>query len=294
MRIFLLSVCIVVLFSAGLAQTREAALEKFNGLRSQAEVLEKTILSPDKKDIEAAVRENVSVFRLLPREVYDKGYFRVRGGGAYYSFYYKIPDWGYGSDIGFEGNYLQTGFQGCGLMTDLGEVALSEVTRQTPDAAILINYQNAKDHEACLQDNRLAGREGLKLNERDFKTRLPALAGHTYLVRSASYDYYDILTAFRIHRKDADGSLIIFWKQIEQFDTPHRDNSRKTAAASDAEILQRFKNSARPESFPNLQSEISNSIITLRGTIARERLAHAVQIANNAGAVKVINLLTIE
>ena len=31
-----------------------------------------------------------------------KDYFSTRGGGAYYSFYLKIPDYGYGSDIMLE------------------------------------------------------------------------------------------------------------------------------------------------------------------------------------------------
>jgi hypothetical protein len=293
MRIVSLSFLIAVLFSAVVAQTREDALEKFKDLKSQTEVLEKTILSPDKKDLEAAARENVGVFRLLPREVYDKGFFKVRGGGAYYSFYYRIPDWGYGSDLGFEGGYLQTGFQGCGLMTDLGKIALNEITKQTSGAATLVNYQNTKDSNLCLTDNRLAGSEGLKLDETVFKTRLPAIAGNTYLVRSVSYDYYDILTAFQVRRKDADGSLIVFWKQLEQFDTPHRIASQKTSL-SDSEILVKTRSWARPGLFPNLQADVNDSVITLRGTIPRDRLAYAVQLANSAGAVKVINLLTIE
>ena len=54
MRTVVLSFCVVVFAFAVLGQTRDEALQKFDGLKKQAEVLEKTILSPDKKDIEAA------------------------------------------------------------------------------------------------------------------------------------------------------------------------------------------------------------------------------------------------
>lgn len=281
------------LFSVVSAQNRQETIENFNDLKNQAKILEKKILSPDKKDIETALRENIGVFRILPREAYDNGLFSTRGGGAYYSFYYRIPDWGYGTDIGFEGNYLQTGFRGCGLMTDLGEFSLDKITKEISSAASLVNYQNSKDSSLCLKDYYSAGTEGLKLDETIFKTRLPAIVGHTYLVRSVIYDYYDILAAFQVRQKDTDGSLIIFWKQLEQFETPHRNDSQKTQA-SDAKILLEIKNWTRPELFPNLQAEVNNGVITLRGKISKDKIAYAVQLANSTGAVKVVNLLTVE
>jgi hypothetical protein len=293
MRIVLLSVIFALSFSAGAAQSREAALGKWSQLKNQAEILEKSILSPEKQDLETAARENLGVFRLLPREVYDKGFFSIRGGGAYYSFYFQIPDWGHGSDLGFENGILQTGHQGCGLMTGLGAVSLAEVNKQTPGAAGLIGYQKTKDRNLCVEDYYPAGREGLKLDETLYHTRLPAVVGNTYLVRSVSYGYYDILVAFQVHRKDSDGSLVIFWKQLEQFDTPQRSGERR-AQLSDDEILNKTKSWARPELFPNVRAEVSNSVMILRGTVPKDRLAYAVQLANDAGAVKIVNLLTVK
>lgn len=281
------------LFSIVPAQNRQENVEKFNDLKNQALVLEKSILSPDKKDFEIAARENVGVFRLLPREKYDKGFFSVKGGGAYYSFYFRIPDWGHGSDIGFEGDYLQTALTGCGLMTDLGEVALGEITKEISGAVSLSNYQNAKDISLCRSDYYSSYKEGLKLDETVFKPRLPSVAGHTYLVRSIVHDYYDILAAFQVHRVDADGSLIIFWKQLEQFETPHRNIPQKTQP-SDEKILSEVKTWKRSELFPNVQGEVNNGVVTLRGKISKDKIAYVVQLANSAGATKVINLLTIE
>jgi hypothetical protein len=293
MRIFLLSVFIAVIVSAGFAQSWQETIEQFNNLKNQAKILEKRILSPDKRDIEAAARENVGVFRILPRETYDNGLFSTRGGGAYYSFYFRIHDWGHGSDLGFEQNYLQAGLTGCGLMTDFGEVPLGEIKRENAAANSLANYQNAKNSDLCRNDYYLAAAEGLKLDQTVFRSRLPAVVGHTYLIRSTVFDYYDVLVAFQIQRKDADGSLVIFWKQLEQFETKRRTGDQKNQA-SDDEILLRVKNLGLSKLFPNFQSEVANGVITFRGKIPRNQLAYAVQLANSTGASKVINLLEVE
>ena len=51
MRLFTLFI-LFISFSFGIsAQTRQQAIEKFNDLKAQAEIQEKIILSPDKKDI---------------------------------------------------------------------------------------------------------------------------------------------------------------------------------------------------------------------------------------------------
>lgn len=293
MRIFLLSVTIAVFASAIFAQNRQETIEQFNNLKNQAKIMEKKILSPDNKDIEAASRENVGVFRILPREKYDNGLFSTLGGGAYYSFYFRIHDWGHGSDIGFEQNYLQSGFTGCGLMTDFGEVPLDEINRANAAANSLINYQNAKKDDSCRNDNYLAAVGGLKLDQTVFRSRLPAIVGHSYLVRSTVFDYYDVLVAFQIKRKDADGSLVIFWKQLEQFETKRRTDQPNTQV-SDDEIMLKTRNLGLYKSLPNFQAEVSNGVITLRGKIPRDKLAYAVQLANSTGAIKVVNLLEVE
>ncbi len=293
MRYFILLLLIGGLLPIVSAQNRQETIDQFNVLKSQAKILEQKILSPDKKDSEIALRDNISVFRILPREIYDNGLFSTRGGGAYYSFYFRIPDYGHGSDVSFEQNYLQTAISDCGLMTDLGEIPLGEITKETSAAISLINYQNAKDLNLCRKDYYSAAIEGLKLDETIFKPRLPAAIGHTYLVRSVNYDYYDILVAFQVRRKDTDGSLVIFWKQLEQFETPHRNASEKTRP-SDDKILAAVRSWKRPDMFPNLQSEVENGVVTLRGRISKDKIAYAVQLANGAGATKVINLISIE
>ncbi len=275
------------------AQNRQQTIEKFNDLKIQAQVQEKLILSPDKKDLQEAKQENVNVFRLLPREKYDKGLFSVKGGGAFYSFYFNIPDYGHGSDISLEQNSISTAFTGCGFMSDLGNMFLDDVSKEISQSVSLSNYQNARDEKLCMADHYSFYPQGLKLNETVFNSRLKPIAGHTYLIRSTVYDYYDILAAFQIHRVDEDGSLIIFWKLLDQFETPQRNNSQK-APASDEKVLLETKGWSREELFPNVKVEVTNGVMTLRGQIPKDKLAYVVQLANSAGARKVINFLDIK
>lgn len=291
MRFFKPSLLLFALSISITAQSRQQAIEKFNDLKSQAEIQEKRILSPDREDVEKARQENVNIFRILPRETYDKGLFTTRGGGAYYSFYFKIPDFGYGSDISLEQNNLSV--SNYGLLADLGEISLNEITKESPSANSIINYQKVKDTNSVYQDFETLHYQELKTNETIFKARLPVTVGHTYLVRSINADYYDILVAFKVQRKDSDGSLVIFWKPIEQFETPHRSTSEKTQS-SDMEILKRTKGWIGSDKFSNVQAEVNNGVVSLRGTVSKENLAYAVQLANSYGATKVINLLTVK
>ena len=287
---FLKLLFLVFTLSIGIsAQSRQQAIEKFNDLKNQAEIQEKRILSPDPEDFEKAKQENVGVFRILPREIYDKGLFSTRGGAAYYSFYFKIPDYGYGSDLSLEqGRFSITN---AGLLTDLGEVPLSDVTKESQSADGLINYQKMKDTNSVYQDFSSFRYEGLKYNGVVFTSHLPAVAGHTYVVRSLREDYYDVLVAFKVLRKDADGSLVIFWKLLEQFETPKREGSQKSRL-SDGEILKNTQGWLRAEYFSGVQTEVNNGVVSLRGTIAKDKLAYAIQLANGSGATKVLNFLT--
>ncbi len=295
MRIFFLSLIIVAAISVAPAQTREAAIEKFKTLdQPQKDAsLEQMILAPAKEDIELAAREGAGVFRILPRETYDKGIFTIRGGGAFYSFYFNIPDYGYSSDLGLERDRLWVGFAGAnhGLIKDLGEFPLNAVESNAV-VPLLIDYQTKTDLESAYREaGALYG--GVKIGDANFTKQVPVMVGHTFIIRSINYRYSDLLAAFKITRKDADGSLIIFWKLVKQFDTPAFDKPEKKQI-SDPEILAATRRSLDRDIFSGIKAEVTGSVTTLRGSIAKKDLPYAVQLANQAGAVKVINLLAIK
>jgi hypothetical protein len=227
MRIFLLSIFIAVSISPISAQTHQQALDEFAKLKQKVEDLkkesveiEKIILQPDKEDLISATQENVNVFRLLPREKYDKDVFKVRGGGAFYSFTSQSHNYDLIPQIGLEQNYLQVGFYGAsyGFLTDLGEIQLAKIDAKTKGVSLLAKYQPPLELPKVRIEQAKA--RGFEAENIAYKDRFPAIVGHSYIVRAISYDEADVLVSFKIHRQDADGSLIIFWKLLENFEKP--------------------------------------------------------------------------
>jgi hypothetical protein len=220
MRYLLVVFLVVLVLSATtFAQTRQQAMQDIAKLKEQAKILENVILSPDKEDIDLAEKEKVNVFRILPREKYRNALF-TREGGAYYSFTALSHIYDIESQLGLEQNYLKVGFAGVnyGFMTDLGEISLAEISEKNKGFNFLIEYQPPANEPQGRNEQQRA--RGFEVEGTNFKNRLPVIAGHSYLLRSINYDNADVMVAFKVQRKDVDGSLIIFWKLIKQFDKP--------------------------------------------------------------------------
>ncbi len=199
--------------------TREQKLQKLNELTAQVSVLEQDILSPDTNDIIRARKENFEVFRIMPREKYDRK-LSIQGGGSYYSFTTKSHDYQKIAQIGLEQNNLRTGFAGAnyGFIADLGENSLAEVTTDSAEANFLVNYKPpTNESDVRIEQQRTRNYETAGIS---YKNAVPAVVGHSYVFRTISFGDADVLVAFNIHRKDADGSLIIFWKLLENYEKP--------------------------------------------------------------------------
>ncbi len=222
MRYLLFTFLVVLVLSATtFAQTRQQALDKFSELKEQAKSLEKTILLPDKQDIELAEKENFNVFRILPREKYDNSFSTIRGGGAYYSFTKQSHSYNEIPQIELQNNGFSVGFAGfnSGLICDLGEISLAEIGEKTKGFSFLIDYKPVNNEsEGRIESRRFSA--GFNVGVATFKNRFPSVVGHSYFLRAISYDQADVMVAFKVQRKDDDGSLIIFWKLIKQFDNP--------------------------------------------------------------------------
>jgi hypothetical protein len=192
--------------------------------------LQKGLLAPAQQDV-AAYKEFLSqkdtgLIRLLPREVYDWRTYHTpkrlgtRGGGAYYSFFHLTHESGYGSDIGLDHNNLSVGFGGAdyGMIADLGETPIEEALKR-PAARFMTAYEPARTDPAARCEYRRF-RQGVMFGESLLKSSLPARVNDTYLLRSIRYEVSDSLVAFRVVRRDEDGSLIIAWKLLKQYPPP--------------------------------------------------------------------------
>lgn len=234
--------------------SRAQKLQKIGELNGQIRTLEKDVTAPDAKDLMQAQKEGVNVFRIMPREKYN-GKLTIRGGGAYYSFARKKAEYGNGSDIELARDYLSVGFAGAdyGFIYDLGDISLAAVSRETNEAAFLINYKPPVNEPEIRNEQRRAN--DYEANGVLYKNRLPNVIGHTYLLRSINFDRSDVLIAFKVHRKDTDGSAIIFWKNIAIFQTPQIKINRAVIDSS-----QNFEAKAETTDYETLNS-VQNAFV---------------------------------
>jgi hypothetical protein len=201
-------------------------------------VIKKGLLAPaaqDRTDYAAFLKEsNTGLVRLLPYQRTNERL--VRGGGAYYSFHYISHQYGRGSDLELrrpviitsgsvprrvlEGvhDMLSVGFAGAdyGMLANLGMVPLDEITAKDPRAHFLAKYEPPRDEpEARCEARRFA--IGETIDGLLYKKTLPVQTGATYLLRSINYGESDVLVAFRVARRDDDGSAVIAWKLLKDF-----------------------------------------------------------------------------
>lgn len=222
--------------SAARAQSseRERIMKEIESLQEQVKAKEKALLAPARED--AAGYEDflnqpgTGLIRLLPREKYD-GKLSIRGGGAYYSFAGLRHEYGRGSDIELQQNSFSVGFAGAdfGYLCLLGDVPLQEVGLDHAGVQFLLNYV-APSNEPEARAAAERARTDFQANNYVYKDRLPVRIGSTYLLRSISYRDSDTLVAFRVLRKDSDGSVILLWKMLKKFPVPQlqQDKSAKT------------------------------------------------------------------
>jgi len=103
-----------------------------------------------------------------------------------------------------------------GMMTNLGNVPLNEINAKDPRARFLAEYEPPRsDPKARCERRRFV--IGETIDGQVYKNKLPVQVGATYLLRSINYDDSDVLVAFRVARRDDDGSVIIAWKLLREF-----------------------------------------------------------------------------
>jgi hypothetical protein len=218
------------------ADERAQAAAEIESLRAQIKAKESVLLAPSKEDrrahAEFLAQPGTGIVRLLPREKWD-GKLSTRGDGAYYSFTLRSHEYGRGTNIGLEQDYIGAGFGGAdfGFMLNLGDMPLE--TLSTADEAV--HFASAFKAPTAEADARAAHRSFWEPGRREgdfvYKGRLPVSVGSTYVVRSILYSDSDTLVAFRVLRKDSDGSVVLLWKILQEFQKPMLE--RNVAAAAE-------------------------------------------------------------
>lgn len=214
------------------SKSRSELLDEIKNQRAELDRLEKEFLGPSDSDraryADLLGHPQTGMIRLLPREKYDTTSatsvpttLSIRGNGSYYSFARLTHEYGLGSDISLEHGLLSVGFAGVdhGMLINIGNVDLLEITIDSPYAAALARYQPVQSvTEARIEKSRMI--EGTTLEGLDLKNRLPVTVNATYLLRSIVYGRSDVLVAFKVVRRDSDDSIVIAWKMLKNNSKP--------------------------------------------------------------------------
>ena len=206
---------------ASFAQTpsRARVLKDVESRREELTALEKSLLAPSEEDRIAYAtllrQSDTGIIRLIPREN------KLTIGGAYYSFTRLTHEYGSGSDISLEQDFLSVGFAGAdyGMLTNIGDVSLEDITLEHPSVGFLSEYVPAsKELDARSEYRRFSS--GETIGGMPYKNRLPVEVKATYLLRSIDYNATDVLVAFKVVRKDIDRSVVIVWKLVKKYPKP--------------------------------------------------------------------------
>ena len=228
---FSLTLMLACLSVAAQTQSRDDILKEIQAKRAELSALENKFLEPSDADRQAYAsflsEPNTGMIRLLPREKYDVVYNRatkalnINGGGAFYCFARSTHEYGQGSDIYLENGQLGAGGAGFdhGFMLNLGDVPLQQLTVEHQAVRALLEFQPALK-EIEIRKEQTALHSGVEIGGYTFKSRWPAKASNTYLLRSLNYEGYDIAVAFRLVREDADGSFIVLFNVLKRFPVP--------------------------------------------------------------------------
>jgi hypothetical protein len=180
------------------------------------------ILKPDAMSEAEGQRIGAKVFKLLPPEIYpnvpgstkDKDNpLGIRGGGSFYSFstgshsHNKTPQ--IRSEQGLLITYILSGIS---LFRDLGPRDLEDIDSKSPEAELFLTYKPPKLWSDIPDEQ--------KRIEGNTQRYVRATVGNSYLLRSMIWERFDIAVAFKILKKDTDGSLTIAWKQLADFPKP--------------------------------------------------------------------------
>lgn len=161
---------------------------------------------------------NTGLVRLLPREKYDQTVqMPLRGGGAYYSFSKLSHEASTWSDIKFQEGELHTGVNNLtlGLMTMMGDVPLENLALDNPAVKFISQLAlPAKYAEYEIHVDKY--RSGFEADGNIYRSALSAQLNATYILRSTIYKRVDSVIAFRIIRRDSDGSITLLWKILNK------------------------------------------------------------------------------
>ena len=229
---FTLKILILILFLVSLANSQELSRsQKIEELRVVSSKVEQTerqleslqnrrqkmaedILAVNSQDKAEAERIGAKAVRIFPDGMLDNVIPDSDDTGfSVYSFteisnYYDAPRIEYKRDkltIVKEDEVIA-------FVANIGGTLPETINEQTREVIALAKYQPPEESKDAESE--------IKIDGLTFGKSVPIVVGNTYILRGVSYGSGDGIVAFKIHRKDSDGSIIIFIKMIRDLSPP--------------------------------------------------------------------------
>lgn len=303
---FVLKILIFVLFVVSFTNAQELSrsqkIEELRSVSSQVELIEgqleslrsrqeemmEDILSINSQDKNEAERIGAKAVRLFPDGVLDLPN-TDENSVSVYSFteiarYYFAPRIEYKRDkltIVKENSIIA-------FVANIGGTLPETISEQTREVIALAKYEppeNPKDAE-----------KEITIDNSTFGKSVPVIVGNTYILRGISYRNGDGIVVFKIHRKDSDGSIILFIKKIRDFpmkETRSLENKDRTIPViEDYAAQQAVQNALIQKGFYYITVEATTAEVTLRGTVPKGKLGEMMQTAMEAAKRKINNQVT--
>lgn len=153
----------------------------------------------------------------------------LRSGGASYSFSKHRNDDEFVEEIRLDKDidsyppgqafWVTGGGADFGFITKLGDVALEDVFLERKEAKFLVELV-VPDKEPSAREYQRKSYSGFYTDGTFYRNRVVAEENATYLQRTISYGWADLVVAFRTVRKEPDGSFVILWKILKRNPTP--------------------------------------------------------------------------
>jgi hypothetical protein len=195
-------------------------------------------LEVPRKLASAALGDNANktivLTRILPKNApefaeRDKA---MRGGGAFFSFVRDDHEYGSGSDIGLDHNAFNVGFAGAdyGFLLNAGAIDVAELGKLSsePPKGIDSSRQDAwkfmwtyappQDITDIRKEQKRS--DGFSVGGANLARNAIVAKGNLYLLRSVLIRQSDVLVALLVTDVLDDGSVVIAWRTLRNFDTP--------------------------------------------------------------------------
>lgn len=172
--------------------------------------------------------------------------YSMPGGGSSYSFRvadYRIPQL---ADLTFfDSAFEANGILLHGVFTGIGDVPLESVTVQTRGAKYLSEIKPVTKYQEAVAFSKNISK-GFMKDGFFYGNRIKAVENMTYVLRSIAYEgevpkavngvtyneldfdkRKDVMVAFRIVRKEDDGSVTLLWRELARLKSPKMEQKKR-------------------------------------------------------------------